>query len=194
MSGKTKLDNYSIDEIEKEFQRVKHRGRYEKTLRSTIYALVVVAAISVLVATIFMPVLRIYGSSMEPTVEEGQIVIALKGSSFQCGDVIGLYYGNQLLVKRVIAGPGQWVNIDRDGNVSVDGVPLDEPYLTEKAYGDVNIELPYQVPDGKYFVMGDHRATSSDSRLKSIGCISDDQIVGRIVFKVWPFRSFGTIE
>lgn len=194
MSENTKREIPKIDQIEEELQREKHKGRYERTLRSTIYSLIVVAAIAVLVATIFMPVLRIYGSSMEPTVNEGEIVISLKGSSFQCGDVIGLYYGNQLLVKRVIAGPGQWVDIDKDGNVKVDGVLIDEPYITEKAYGDVNIKLPYQVPDGKYFVMGDHRATSSDSRLTSIGCIADDQIVGRIVYRVWPLSSFGPVR
>ena len=153
----------------------------------------VVAAIAVLVATIFMPVLRIYGKSMTPTLNEGEIVVSVKGSDFSRGSVVGLYVGNKLLVKRVIAGPGQWVNIARDGTVTVDGKELKEPYLTEKAYGDVNIDLPYQVPDGRYFVMGDHRSTSQDSRNLTVGCIAEEQIVGRIVFRIWPLKRLGPI-
>lgn len=184
----------TLEQLETERNRLRYKARYSRTLKSTIAALVVVAALAVLVATIWMPVLRIYGSSMSPTINEGEIVISIKGSSFECGDVVGLYYGNKLLVKRVIAGPGQWVDIDKEGNVSVDGEPLDEPYLIDKAYGDVNIQLPYQVPDGKYFVMGDHRSTSSDSRNTSVGCVADEQIVGKIVYRVWPLADFGSIE
>lgn len=184
----------TLEQIETERNRLRYKARYSRTLKSTIAALVVVAALAVLVATIWMPVLRIYGSSMSPTINEGEIVISIKGSSFECGDVVGLYYGNKLLVKRVIAGPGQWVDIDKEGNVSVDGELLDEPYLIDKAYGDVNIQLPCQVPDGKYFVMGDHRSTSSDSRNASVGCVADEQIVGKIVYRVWPLADFGSIE
>ena len=184
----------TLTQLEEELKREKHKARYNRTLRSTIYTLVVVAAIAVLVATIWMPVLRIYGTSMTPTVSEGEIVVSLKGSSFEHGDILALYYGNKLLVKRYIAGPGQWVDIDRDGTVYVDGEPLEEPYLTEKALGDCTIDLPYQVPDGRYFVMGDHRSTSQDSRSVVVGCISEDQIVGRIVFRVWPLPRFGTVE
>ena len=184
----------TLEQLETERNRLRYKARYSRTLKSTIAALMVVAALAVLVATIWMPVLRIYGSSMSPTINEGEIVISIKGSSFECGDVVGLYYGNKLLVKRVIAGPGQWVDIDMEGNVSVDGELLDEPYLIDKAYGDVNIQLPYQVPDGKYFVMGDHRSTSSDSRNASVGCVADEQIVGKIVYRVWPLADFGSIE
>ena len=184
----------TLEQLETERNRLRYKARYSRTLKSTIAALVVVAALAVLVATIWMPVLRIYGSSMSPTINEGEIVISIKGSSFECGDVVGLYYGNKLLVKRVIAGPGQWVDIDKEGNVSVDGELLDEPYLIDKAYGDVNIQLPYQVPDGKYFVMGDHRSVSSDSRNTSVGCVADEQIVGKIVYRVWPLADFGSIE
>lgn len=182
-----------IDQLKQELARERYKRRYRNVLRSTVFTMTVVAAIAVLVATIFMPVLRIYGKSMTPTLNEGEIVVSVKGSAFSRGSVVGLYVGNKLLVKRVIAGPGQWVNIARDGTVTVDGKELKEPYLTEKAYGDVNIDLPYQVPDGRYFVMGDHRSTSQDSRNLTVGCIAEEQIVGRIVFRIWPLNRLGPI-
>ena len=143
---------------------------------------------------LFMPVLQIYGSSMTPCLEDGDIVVTLKRTDFQRGDVISFYFNNKILVKRVIAFPGDWVNLDEAGNVFVNGQMIDEPYLEEKAYGDVNIELPYQVPDGKLFVMGDHRTTSADSRNTAVGCVSDEQVVGKVVLRVWPFETFGWLE
>ena len=154
----------------------------------------VVAAVAVLVATIWMPVLQIYGSSMTPTLKEGDIVLSVKGSGFEPGDLVAFYLGNKILVKRCIAGPGQWVDIDENGNVSVDGRLLEEPYLTEKALGECDIALPYQVPENRYFCVGDHRSTSVDSRSTAVGCISDEQIVGRIVFRVWPLPDFGALR
>ena len=154
----------------------------------------VVAAVAVLVATIWMPVLQIYGASMTPTLNEGDIVLSVKGSDCELGDLVAFYMGNKILAKRCIAGPGQWVDIDADGNVYVDGELLDEPYLTEKALGDCDIALPYQVPDNRYFCMGDHRSTSVDSRSTTVGCVSDEQIVGKIVFRVWPLPDFGTLR
>ena len=147
-----------------------------------------------MVATIWMPVLQIYGASMAPTLDEGDIVISVKGSDFAPGDLVAFYLGNKILVKRCIAGPGQWVDIDENGNVSVDGELLDEPYLIEKSLGDCDIDLPYQVPDNRYFCMGDHRSTSVDSRSTTVGCVSDEQIVGKIVFRVWPLPDFGTLR
>ena len=184
----------TMEQLTAELEREKYKRRYKRVLRSTIYTLIVVAAAAVLVATIWMPVLQIYGASMVPTLDEGDIVISVKGSDFEPGDLVAFYMGNKILVKRCIAGPGQWVDIDAGGNVYVDDKLLDEPYLTEKALGDCDIELPYQVPDNRYFCMGDHRSTSVDSRSTTVGCVSDEQIVGKIVFRVWPLPDFGTLR
>ena len=183
----------TLKQLQEELEREKYRGRYRQTLRSTVYILIVVAAIAVLLATLFFPVFRIYGMSMSPTVKEGEIVLSVKDAKFDCGNIVVLSFNNKLLVKRVIAGPGQWVDIDIDGNVYVDGVMIDEPYLTDKKRGDCTIELPYQVPESRYFVMGDNRSTSQDSRNIVIGCIDEEQIIGRVLLRVWPFDRFGTI-
>jgi signal peptidase I len=191
---KEPVDYPSVEQLAAELKRVKYRSRYRAVLRSTLYMLIVVAAVAVLVATIWMPVLQIYGASMTPTLSEGDIVVSIKGSDFQPGDLVAFYLGNKILVKRCIAGPGQWVDIDEDGNVYVDDKLLEEPYLTEKSLGGSNIELPYQVPDNRYFCMGDHRSTSVDSRHKEVSCVSEEQIVGKIVFRVFPFGGFGKLK
>lgn len=184
----------TVAQLEQELKRETYRRRYNRVLRSTIYTLITVAAVAVLVATLFLPVLRIYGTSMTPTTTDGDIVVSVKGGSFERGDIIAFWFNNKILVKRVIAQAGEWVDIDEAGKVSINGEPLDEPYLTEKALGECDIELPYQVPDGRLFVMGDHRSTSSDSRSSAVGCVAEEQIVGKLVFRVWPLGEFGPLE
>ena len=184
----------SEKQLEAELARVRYQQRYRTVLRSTICTLIVVAAMAVLVATIWMPVLQIYGSSMTPTLSEGDIMVCLKTSDIKRGDLVAFYLGNKLLVKRCVALPGQTVDIDGDGNVTLDGELLDEPYVTEKSLGDCNIALPYQVPDNRYFCMGDHRKTSVDSRNTAVGCVTEEQIVGKIAFRVWPLSGFGTAQ
>ena len=184
----------SLSQIEAELAREDYKHKYKKTLRSTVSVLIVTAAVVVLLAFLIFPVFRIIGSSMYPTLSEGEIVVSLKGSKFECGDIIVMSYNNKLLVKRVIAGPGEWFDMDKDGNVYVNSEPIKEPYLTAKSYGDCNLTLPYQVPEGRFFVMGDNRATSQDSRSSSVGCIAEEQIVGRAIMRIWPFENFGIIH
>ena len=184
----------TAEQLDMERRRLRYKRRYNRTLRSTVAILIVVAALAVLAATLWMPVLRVYGSSMAPTLHNGEILVSVKTKDFSSGDIIAFYHGNKLLIKRYIAGPSDYVNVDEDGNVSVNGMLLDEPYLAEKAYGEADIEFPYQVPDQRYFVMGDNRSVSIDSRSSIVGCIAEDQIVGKVVFRVWPLSAFGPLR
>ena len=184
----------TLTQLEAELKRTRYKKRYRSVLKSTVYTLITVAAIAVLVATLWLPVLQIFGSSMTPTLSDGEIVFSVKTTDLKQGDIVAFYYNNRILIKRMIAKQGDWVNIDEEGNVYVNGELLDEPYLTEKALGDCNIELPYQVPDGRIFVIGDHRATSVDSRNTAVGCVAQEQIVGKIIFRVWPLKAFGKVQ
>lgn len=184
----------SSGEVEQELKRERYKRRYRSTLKSTLFALVTAAAAAVLVATLWLPVLQIYGASMTPTLQEGEIVVSVKADQLEPGDIVAFYYGNKVLIKRYIAGPGQWVNILEDGTVLVNDQVLEEPYLTQKALGICDLEFPYQVPDKTYFLLGDERETSVDSRHSSVGCISEEEMVGKIIFRVWPMDVIGVIE
>ena len=184
----------TAEQLEAELRRERYKRSFAFTLRNTIYMLITVAAVAVLVAVLLMPVLQIYGTSMAPTLNEGEIVLSVKSGEFKTGDIMAFYYNNNILVKRVIAQPGDWVDITEDGTVYVNNVMLDEPYLIDKAYGETNIKFPYQVPESRIFVLGDHRSVSIDSRNTAVGCVASEQIVGRIVYRVWPFERFGKVE
>lgn len=185
------LDEESVPE---ETRKQKRKREYRNTIKHIVEVLVVTAAISVLLATLFFPILKVSGVSMEPTLENGQIIVLEKSGKFETGDLIGFYYQNKILLKRVIGQAGDYINIDASGNVYVNDVKLDEPYLNETALGDCDIELPYQVPDGKIFVMGDNRSKSVDSRSKLVGCVSEEQVVGRVMLRIWPLNQFGLMN
>lgn len=193
-SGGKELEYPDIELLEKELNRERQRSRFVKTLVSLVGTLVVVAAVAILVTTLLVPVLQVTGNSMSPTFQQGDILIAYKTDDFTTGDLIAFYYNNKILVKRVIARAGDWVDIDDEGNVYVNDVVIEEPYISEKDLGDCNIDLPYQVPESRVFVMGDNRSVSIDSRNTSVGCVSSEQIVGKIEFRVWPFEHFGIID
>lgn len=189
MKKEKNLQTPDSKQLEAELKREKYKRQYKSVLRSTVYTLITVAAMAILVATLWLPVFQIYGNSMTPTLENGDIVASVKAEKFEPGDVIAFYYNNKILVKRVIASAGDWVDIDQQGNVYVNGKLLEEPYIKEKSFGQCNLELPYQVPESRIFVMGDHRDVSIDSRHTSVGCVSDEQIVGKLKLRVWPLNA-----
>ena len=188
------IDLPASGQIENELRRMRYHRSFASVLMQTIAIIIVAAAAAVLVAVLMFPVLRIYGHSMNDNLAEGDIVLARKGADFDQGDVIAFYYNNNLLVKRVIGEPGDWVDIDKDGNVFVNTKQIEEPYLKEKALGQTNITLPYQVPESRIFVMGDNRSVSIDSRNTAVGCIAQEQIVGKVVFRVWPLGRIGLVK
>ncbi|MBE6974702.1 MAG: signal peptidase I [Ruminococcaceae bacterium] len=185
-----KQEQLSAGELKKELKRERYVRRFRRLLRSTVNALIVVAAVAALVATLLLPVLQIAGTSMEPTLNDGDIVLLVKKKNLQTGDLCAFYYSNKILIKRVIATPGDYIWIESDGTVFLNGTPLDEPYISEKALGECDVEFPYQVPENCYFVMGDKRETSIDSRSSVIGCVAEDQIIGKIFCKLWPLSEF----
>ena len=190
----TDSDLVSNEEVKEELSRLKERERYLKKVQKTLSILVVVAAISVLVATLWMPVLKIYGSSMDPTLENGQIVVSIKTKKLKSGDVVAFWQGNKLLVKRVIASPGQKVDIDVNGTVFVDGKAISESYLDSESLGNTDIDFPHQVEESRWFCMGDNRESSIDSRSAVIGDVSKEQIEGKVLFSVWPLNKIGIVK
>ncbi len=193
MESKKKMDLPTAEQLEQELKRLKYRHSFAFTLRSTVASLIVVAAIAVMISTMIMPVLRVTGTSMTPTLQNDQVIICNKLAECQKGDVVAFYYNNKVLIKRVIGGAGDVIDISGDGVVSVNGEPLDEPYVSELALGECDIELPYQVPDNRIFVMGDHRSVSIDSRSTSVGCVAIENVIGKVLFRVYPIDSFGKI-
>ncbi len=193
MESKKKMDLPTAEQLEQELKRLKYRHSFAVTLRSTVASLIVVAAIAVMISTMIMPVLRVTGTSMTPTLQNDQVIICNKLAECQKGDVVAFYYNNKVLIKRVIGVAGDVIDISGDGVVSVNGEPLDEPYVSELALGECDIELPYQVPDNRIFVMGDHRSVSIDSRSTSVGCVAIENVIGKVLLRVYPIDSFGKI-
>lgn len=184
----------TTSEIEELYKKAKYRKLFSEKIRSTIFMLIVVAAFAILVAMLYLPTLRIYGKSMKGTLESGDIVLAVKSNRFKTGDIVAFYYNNNILVKRVIAESGDWVNITKDGTVYVNDKKINEPYIENKAYGETNIKFPYQVPENRIFVLGDNRKVSIDSRNTSVGAVSDEQLVGKLIFRIWPLSDIGTLN
>lgn len=194
LEQESERDVPSANQLESELKRIRYNKNFRKTMYSTIGSLLVVAAVAVLISMLFLPVLRVTGTSMTPTMQNDELVICRKRSDFKSGDIIAFYYNNKILLKRVIGVSGDWINIEPDGTVYVNGEALDEPYVQEKALGECDIEFPYQVPDERVFVMGDHRETSVDSRSTTVGCIADEYIIGKVFLRIWPWEAIGTIE
>lgn len=189
----TERSTPTIPQLQEELKRRKYRKDYWRLLRNTVSSLIVAASIAVLISTLFFPVLRVTGTSMTPTLANDELVVCRKIGSFEIGDVVAFYYNNKILLKRVIGNSGDIIDIGEDGTVYVNGDVLDEPYLTEKAFGECDIDLPYQVPESRIFVMGDHRSTSIDSRSTAIGCVAEEAIVGRVILRIWPLPLFKKI-
>lgn len=180
-------------QLAQEMKRLKYNKNFRKMVMNTIGSLLVVAAVAVLISMLFLPVLRVTGTSMTPTMQNDELVICSKRSNFKSGDIVAFYYNNKILLKRVIGVAGDWIDIKEDGTVYVNGEALDEPYVNELAFGECDISLPYQVPDNRIFVMGDHRAVSVDSRSTTVGCIADEYIIGKVIFRLWPWDVIGII-
>ncbi len=192
--SKDKVSVPSLTEIQDERKRIRRKNYYKKALRGTVYVLVVVAAVAVLIATLFLPILQISGDSMSPTLEHDDVVVLYKTKKFERGDMIGFYYQGKILLKRVIALPDDEIAIDAEGNVYINGEILEEPYVTEKELGDCDLEFPYKVPGTSYFVMGDRRSNSVDSRNSILGSIPQEDIVGKVFIRAWPLSRFGFVQ
>ena len=188
-----KMDVPTTEQLERELKRLRADARFRKALRSTVGSLIVAAALAVIISTMLLPVLRVTGSSMTPTLQNDEVLLCSKLSEVRRGDIIAFYYNNKVLLKRVIALSGDVVNVTEDGTVYLNGEPLDEPYISEAARGECDITLPYQVPENRVFVMGDHRAVSIDSRSTAVGCVAEENVIGKVFVRILPLRSFSLL-
>ncbi len=194
ITQETGHDLPTAEQFDAELKRVRYRKKFIRTFRDTVNSLLVVAAIAVLVSMLFLPLLRVTGTSMTPTLQNDELVICNKTGNFECGDIVAFHYNNKILLKRVIGISGDWIDMKEDGTVYVNGEKLDEPYVDELAYGECDLEFPYQVPDNRIFVMGDHRSTSVDSRSSTVGCVADEYVIGKVFLRLWPWEKIGIFE
>ena len=194
MQEQNEARGFTVRQIEGELKRLRRKQNSRRIFRQTVFSLLVVAAVAVLAAMLFFPIFRVTGSSMEPTLHPKEIVVCLKSSRFESGDLVAFYYNNKVLLKRVIGTAGDTIEIDDSGNVFVNGSQLDEPYITKKILGQCDIEFPYQVADNRIFVMGDNRETSVDSRTTAVGCIADEYVIGKVFLRVWPLERLGSLD
>lgn len=187
------IDLPTSGQLGAELKRLRRKRSFNKNLRNTVGALIVVAALAVIISSAFLPVFRVTGSSMSPTLANDDVVLCIRTSHYKRGDIVAFHYNNKVLLKRVIGLPGDIIEISEDGTVSVNGGVLEEDYISGKALGECDIEMPYKVPENRLFVMGDHRAVSIDSRSTAVSCVAYENVLGKVLMRVYPLKSFGRV-
>ena len=187
------IDLPTSGQLGAELKRLRRKRSFNKNLRNTVGALIVIAALAVIISSAFLPVFRVTGSSMSPTLANDDVVLCIRTSHYKRGDIVAFLYNNKVLLKRVIGLPGDIIEISEDGTVSVNGGELEEDYISGKALGECDIEMPYKVPENRLFVMGDHRAVSIDSRSTAVSCVAYENVLGKVLMRVYPLKSFGRV-
>ena len=187
-------DRPSAEQIGALLRRVQRRREIFRSIGNILGVLVVIAAAVTLVFSLWLPALQVQRGSMAPTLNDGEVVVFITTGAVGRGDIVAFHNGNQILVKRVVAVAGDVVDIGGDGAVLLNGARLDEPYVSELSAGERTTELPCKVPDNQFFVLGDHRQTSIDSRNADIGTVRQDQIIGKALLRIWPLNAVGLIN